>query len=92
MMVLFGDGRKSAATKCWNVVAIIFAVLLLAGLLAVNIAGQGYEQQFYLSSAYNQSSSSFPADFLGGSLKETLGCESQLLRQGDGKSLFPTEC
>jgi len=84
--------RKPGSAYCWNVVLIIFAVVLFAGLLAVNIAGQGYERQPYQSPDFNQSDSSFPSNFLGGSLKEPPGCESQLIRQGDGRLSLGEQC
>lgn len=77
--------RRLRSVDCWIIVAIILALVLLAGVLAVNIAGQGYEQQTFRSSAYNQSSPSFPANFLRGSLKDQSCCDAQRIRQGDGE-------
>lgn len=83
-MFRFGR-RRFRSTDSWTIVAIFFALLLLAGILVVNIVGQGYEQQTFRSSTYNQSSPSFPANFLRGSLKDQSSCDAEQIRQGDGK-------
>jgi hypothetical protein len=85
--MMFRVGRRRVSSVYyWDVVAIILAVLLLAGILIVNIAGQGYEQQQFKSSSYNQSAPSFPTRFLLGSLKDSPGCDPQSIREGDGMS------
>ena len=94
MMIGFG-GRRGASrgggswSRRWSLVAIIAAVVLFAGLLVVNIAGQGFEQQPFTSPSFNASSGSFPAGILRGSLTDTPSCDPKTIRRGDGTCAKP---
>jgi hypothetical protein len=83
-MVRFGKSRFRLQGR-WIAVAIAIPLVIFGGLLAANVAAQAYERQVYFSPNYTPlSSSTFPASFLGGSLKDKSGCGGSLLRQGDG--------
>ena len=69
----------------WIIVAIVAALVLFAGLLAVNIAGHAYEKQEYTASTFNQTGPSFPQNFLRGSLINKSNCKPLRIQQGDGK-------
>lgn len=77
-------GNRASWSRRWSVVAVIAAVLLFAGLLVVNIAGHGFEQQPFTSPSFNFTSSSFPAGFLRGGLTDTPNCDPKTIRPGDG--------
>jgi hypothetical protein len=87
--MMIGFGRRGARrggsrSRRWRVVAIIAAVVLFAGLLVVNIAGQGFEQQPFSSGDFNFTPSAFPAGILRGSLTDTPSCDPKTIRTGDG--------
>jgi hypothetical protein len=83
---MFGSGRRRIEwSPPWLALSIVAAVILFVGLLAVNIAGQGYVRQTFSSSNFDPKfSSSFPANFLRTSLNDKPRCEPVLIRQGDG--------
>lgn len=82
---MFGSGRRRIKwSPPWLAAAIVAAVILFAGLLVVNIAGQGYERQPFLSSNYASISSGFPATFLRSSLNDIPSCEPVAIKEGDG--------
>ena len=78
------DNRGQRWRNCLLFVGVISAILLFAGILTVNVAGQGYQQRPFRSSSYNVSYPSFPANFLRGSLKDQSSCDQQPIRVGDG--------
>jgi len=85
---MFGFSRyRRRWSKPWIIVGFVAAVILLAGLLAVNIAAQAYERYQFLSPTFNITTSLFPDEFLGGSLKDKSGCHPLILHEGDG--IFP---
>jgi hypothetical protein len=84
--MMFGSGRRRIKwSPPWQAAAIVAAVIVFAGLLVVNIAGQGYERQPFLSSNYASiPSSGFPATFLRSSLNDKPSCEPVSIKEGDG--------
>jgi hypothetical protein len=83
---MFGKqrSRENNRPRSGTVLAIIGAIVLFAGLLAVNIVAQGFEKEPFSSSQYNLSTPSFPQNFLRGSLLDKSYCEGLLIREGDG--------
>lgn len=84
--MMFGSGRRKIKwSPPWQAAAIVAAIILFAGLLVVNIAGQGYERQPFLSSNHASiPSSGFPATFLRSSLNDKPSCEPASIKVGDG--------
>jgi len=78
-----GSGRGSLNRR-WSVIAIIAAVLLLAGLLVVDIAGHAFKQQPFTSPSFNYTPTGFPTGILGGSLTDTPSCDPTSIQPGDG--------
>src|SRR5271154_2684919 len=73
----------------WIAAAIVAGVVLLALLLVVNVAGQGYTEEWFRSSTFLPPSSSFPANILRGSLANRSSCGPLPIRQGEGSTLPP---
>jgi hypothetical protein len=87
---MFGFARhRIRLGRGWIAAAIVVGVVLLALLLVVNVAGQGYTEEWFRSSTFIPPSSSFPANFLRGSLANRSSCEPLLIRQGDGTFALP---
>jgi hypothetical protein len=87
--MMIGFGRRSGSgrgswNRRWRAIAIIAAVLLFAGLLVVDIAGHGYQQQPFTSPSFNYTPTGFPAGILRGSLTDTPSCDPKTIRSGDG--------
>lgn len=83
-----GFGRRGGGRGSWNrrwrVIAIIAAVLLFAGLLVVDIAGHGFQQQPFTSPSFNYTPTGFPTGLLRGSLTNTPSCDPKAIGPGDG--------
>jgi hypothetical protein len=78
-------GRRALGPRKWIGVAAIAALLLFVGILIVNIAGQGYQRQSFTAFNFDAANAAnFPDHFFGASLTNDPGCESYLIRRGDG--------